>query len=655
LHSAPRGNADRDKSLANAVATLQELVHYGRPGSHYPGEPSLGVPPFHGDNAPFAQTHLLRLGDALSRRDWNAAVDTVAEFLYCSAFVPEAQLFETGRDASESSPEVTGRGPPARSYDVLSLGAGSHPLIARVVRRTGLDVVRLWREGRGSARDAAAVSQPTAVLNALAAGPAPSSTPLEAVVKQKLVECSLAVEHLHREALEILTLEVGCDPEEFVRRLIADPPTAEAGEGKPESGAGEAVFARIEQTLRRPTDVGNSDSLCARMAARLAVRGGSRTETFLESIRAMTDDPALRVEGARHMATTAIKLLQEMRHRLTAQSTKLRGTAVTFGAEAGAPVGDRLRRSRLFAWAMREKDPRESRRQVLMGFAANRLNEALCHLVADQVHLAETRIATLVEQLGGLVQRLELLSKPFEEAVEEASDGGDDAPPPTAARSAIYQQMLREQLHLGQHEIACRVEKVIDAQVLNGAHGLRRFLESGSEPHLLLSRPLASEARRAVLDYLTEIVCRFIEAPPADTEPDGASGFTDLIRDKVTAGNHGPSDGASDRVLIVPQNVELPALRERLRRVHSNVAVVGAATSDATLCTLCGEVSLEQVARELMGGVEIFEDLASRLHTRMDVEWSALANSESRDVPAVEASTDSALLTHTAVIPVPKA
>ena len=79
LHATPRSAADRDRARANAYSTMSELHHFSRPGSHYPGEPLLGAPPFHGDNATFGRVHLLRLGEGVGNVEWDLVTDQIAQ------------------------------------------------------------------------------------------------------------------------------------------------------------------------------------------------------------------------------------------------------------------------------------------------------------------------------------------------------------------------------------------------------------------------------------------------------------------------------------------------------------------------------------------------------------------------------------------------
>ena len=63
MHSTSRSGSDRDKAIANAYATLNELWHYSRPGHCYPGDRACGLPPFHGNNRTFSNCYYVHLGD----------------------------------------------------------------------------------------------------------------------------------------------------------------------------------------------------------------------------------------------------------------------------------------------------------------------------------------------------------------------------------------------------------------------------------------------------------------------------------------------------------------------------------------------------------------------------------------------------------------
>ena len=631
LHSTPPGNAERDKVLANAFATLHELVHFSRPGNRFPGERSLGVRPFGSAQAPFSRTHLLHLGDALGRDEWDIAVESAAGLLDCSAFAAASPLLE-GQRPSAAQPGCAGASPTARSYSLLSFGAGMNPVLARIARRSCGDVVKLWRDGLRPPRSSGHSSRPAVSGSTVASGMPAAASPLEAEVVDSIIDFRLAVEDLRHDALDALAGEVGCNAEEYVRQLVDDgSPTASKGRpGKADQG--DALLAKINRVLHCPdgerADAGLRKSLFARVTAQLAERAAPRAESFVESIRKIVDVPALRIDGAWKLATTAIKLLQQMHKMLTTQPAQGRGTEAPGGKETVARDQEQRGKSGLFGWAAWPTAADDRRRQFLIGYARDRVQALLSRAVARQIRSIEARLVTLVEQLNSLSQRLVLLSKEFvEEEPQKTDDDGAASAPAGAGPAARYRQMVVEQLELSRDEIACAVEQAIDERVLHGDKGLRRFLDSNCEMHGLLSRRLAATSRCAVRDCLTAIICRYLEASPDSLTAQGQPPLVDLLREELAARGNSTGAGPSERFVIVPQEADLALVGQRLASALPNISIVGGPTGNISLCTVRGEVALEQVARELIGGIDAFEVLASRLHTRIDVEWTPLSGS----------------------------
>jgi hypothetical protein len=349
------------------------------------------------------------------------------------------------------------------------------------------------------------------------------------------------------------------------------------------------------------------------------VQTGERGESLVEAIRRFVDVPELRIDGAWQHATLAHDLLQEMRERLSAQSARWRGTETALDAAAGAG-GGQAGNAGLFGWSAWPKTPEDRRRQFLIGYARNRLFALLAHAVANQIRSTESKLVTLVDQLNCLSQRMVLLAKPFVTAVDGAGDGAAAVTGPAGR----FQEMVVEQLNLCQDEITGAVEQEIDERVLQGEQGLRRFLDPRSELQPLLSRRLDEASRRAVLACLNRIVRQFIEDGAAG-QGQGQPSFVDLLQEALAARGGAPESRATRRLLIIPANADPEKVQRQIAAALPNVGIVGGPTFDVTLCTIHGEIPLEQVAREMIRGIEGYEKLAERLHSRVDIKWTPLS------------------------------
>jgi serine/threonine protein kinase len=657
LHATPRGNAERDKSTANAYAFLSELHHYSRPGSNFPGEVSLGTPPFHGDNATFRRTHILDLGRGLGGPDWELAVEKAAEFLYVSQFTAARETLD-GWQKVAGHPEKEGTSPLSLwRCDMLAFGAGTMRQVSEFAQRTCVDVVRLWREGLQTGREAEGTAGPTALMTVFAARPSSQSAKVEASVKQKLVECNLVVEHFLQEATEVVKLEAGCDAREYVARLVDEALAMHSEEWKQETDRIDAIVGAIDEIFRcNASDdrtEGSSGSLFERIVARLAVRGSGRATTLLEWIREMVDTPAVRVEGARQSATAAKLLLREIHERLVMQATENRQSALALGVEARGFSSLLAERSRKGGWQIRKNGPLERLREVLNNYAGIRLRESLFLAIAKQLRLMEAEIGTLIYQLDSLSRSLGLFKERLLESDAPPVADEEESSSPADGATLRYQQLIIDELASCRDEIARTVEQEIDQQLVRDGRGLRRFLQPDSELWKTLSDPLTSASRRAVLDCLKAIVCRLMRGSASASDGAGNE-LLEVILQGLTSNAPAPDSGAAGRILIVPADVDVAALRDRLGPALENVAIIGGRTCDVSLCTVHKDVPLERFASEIIGGLDVFRELAGRLHTRIDVQWTPIG-AQSAYTPQLSVSESEPLpVTPTSIIAVPK-
>lgn len=647
LHSTPRGNAERDKAIANAYAMLSELNHFGRPGSNFPGEPAFGTPPFHGDNAPFRRTCMLDLGRGLGGRDWEIATEKAAEFLYVSEFTAARNACDGWQksDAQDGTPQTLWR------CDVLAFGAGTTRLVSQFAQRACVDVVRLWREGADSVpTEGEGTAGPTALMTVFAAQPAAQSAKVEAAVRQKLAECDLALDDFVGEAMEVVKLEAGCEAHEYVRSLVEEALDLHSDGWRLATDRIDAMISAIDQILRCNPGSERSGvalaSLFDRIVARLAVRGSGRATMLLEWIREMVDTPSVRVEGARQYASSAKLLLQDIHERLVKEAADNRRTALSLSVEARAipvPLGE-ARRKRNAAL--------DQVRDILNAYASVRLKESLYLAIAKQLRLIEAELSTLIYQLDNLFRHLGLIKDRLQDAREPALDENEDSQSSDALADRYYQLVLQR---LGQHrsQIARDVERAIDQQVFHGRHGLRRFLEPDAELWKTLSEPLCATSRRAVLACLKSMVCELIQNAGAPAEA-GGEGLFDVVLTSLTPGETAPAESRGvERILVVPAEMDLSALRTRLGAAGENVATIAGPGCDVTLCTIQKDVPIERFANEIIGGLDVFRQLGAKLHTRIDIQWRPLVERPDRN-SAIAPAVESEAPTPTSIIAVPK-
>jgi hypothetical protein len=485
------------------------------------------------------------------------------------------------------------------------------------------------------------------------------SAKVEATVKQKLAECNLIVEHFCKEAEEVIKLEAGCDEQEYVRQLVDEALSMKSAGWKEDTDRIDAIVEVIDQILHCNAGDDQPETSCSslydRIVGRLAVRGSGQATKLLDWIRAMVETPAIRVEGARQHAAAARLLLQETHERMVIQAAAQRQSALALSYEVRGPEGPRGDRVLRKGWTARKNGQRESLREILTHYASARLNEVLQRAVVKQIRLIEAEIATLLYQLNNLSRNLGMLKERLQESDDTVSGTEEESHTPDAVAEARYHQLIVKQLDCRRQEIAANVDRALDSKLFRGGPGLRRFLEPDSELWKTLSGPLSDAARQAVLNCVKETICCLMESPAESSNDGNRQEIVSLILRAAASDGPQPATGAGDRILIVPAEVDAAALREKLGPDAGNLTIVNGCTCDIALCTVRRDVSLEQFANEMIGGIEVFRELASRLHTRIDVQWSPIVEQKfaPRENPLVLAEPGAT--NPTAIIAVPQA
>ena len=84
------------------------------------------------------------------------------------------------------------------------------------------------------------------------------------------------------------------------------------------------------------------------------------------------------------------------------------------------------------------------------------------------------------------------------------------------------------------------------------------------------------------------------------------------------------------------------------------MAIIGGRTFDVSLCTIRKDVPLGRFASEIIGGLDVFRELAGRLHTRIDVQWTPIGPQTAYTPQPSVRESEPLPVTPTSIIAVPK-
>src|SRR5262249_53601316 len=154
-------------------------------------------------------------------------------------------LLENRPEGNREREKTAGGGPAPRSYTVFSFGAEMGPLASQIANTVCLDVIEHWRAGGRPLQNAGAISRMATARSRFASGKTAAPAPLAGRVAQLLVDSRLTVEQLQQKAIDILELEVGCDTEEYIGRLLDEGTKAASGAQPPQTDPSDAIMKRI--------------------------------------------------------------------------------------------------------------------------------------------------------------------------------------------------------------------------------------------------------------------------------------------------------------------------------------------------------------------------------------------------------------------------
>lgn len=335
-----------------------------------------------------------------------------------------------------------------------------------------------------------------------------------------------------------------------------------------------------------------------------------RIKTISDWVMQQVDDPDVRVRGAQHAAQWFVEhlrtlevdiaeRLREAEERLAAAVQKASAKKIGRRVSSGTPDNQAPLTAEMES---PEVLPHRLRQMIVEGALK------CCRTIARQV-------STLAGRLGELKRELTCLADEFKApaSLHEAVSGGQGLSP-----------SMIEPLQAQIPEMARQLDQQLQIAYFNQRDGLGYLLKRDSEARLVLLTRMRTAARTAVLHALKQInITNFF--PPPGQAPDPKNAGLDTCLDMAI-----PRllvCGAAKRLLLViPENADGDGVRQVVQQqLHEQPTVVFDPDGDIVLCREAEQLSPRAVAAYLADQREQIPALASRLHTRIDVNWPPLA------------------------------
>jgi len=630
LHSTPRTARQRDQATANAFATLKELWHYSAPGHHYPGDRACSLPAFHGNNRTFATCYFLPLGDELSETQWDAATDPVAEYLYCSLVTPAARFLNAYRRSESAAASDCQAEPTLRTFGLCQLGGSNSDIPSMVAEVLCHDLVLRWRGGVPTAidRPTLRLSEPGALVAMHKEAHSSPFPELDRLAAKTAKTLHLDLDDMEDRARLLLARELSDGVDAYFDKVIdqaLEKPAARNPAGRPEELLS-SVLEVIDAILGAEPPCGDDvqtraafDSLETVLVTRIEPEAAQLGSAVADWVFGVVDRPTARVEGAKHAAGWFQQHFQELRRTATGRLNGVRRAADGLRdgllGEGDARRPDRKKRAA-------EHGPKWLRetRARLLEYARLRVHEIACSAVCTWLRLAQRRVTGALDRLREFWKDLNLLTEefrvgvPLREAVEKAAI-------PEVVRA--HWQTLLSTLLRDKENLVGVLERAVERAYSADFGPLRRLLVEGLDARDELTSPLRTAARGLVLKTMERANLSHL----ADSDSgEGEDELAELRRCLDAANPRLPDAAAARRLLIVlPKSARESGLSERIRReVDSSATLIESSEGDMIACYEVEQVSLPAAAARVVDHRHDYVKIASRLHTRTDVVWSAL-------------------------------
>lgn len=609
-HCTGRSPQGRDLSTANAFAFLGELRYYSDAQNAYPGDPGGGIPAFPAEVSPFTNAYLVHLGEDLERSEFQAAVGRLARYLYCSTVTPAAAFVDRCRSRKTAEKSPPAGGPTVRTFGLCPLGFSYDDVPAAAADELAKSLVMRWRGLGGDEPETRpnSLSDPGSLLvSQSAVGLSKEQLRLE--VAARAGDMGLEVQTIIDQLSAVATGEMGNDMDAYLLTVLEQVMSNyQAGHPSQAVPPGERILESLD-TLLRAQDMQDGRRVCVESVlekhlAAMAARHGAALRDWILSL---VTSPNHRLEPAQRAADYVSDYLRAL-GREAGESIQAR--RVELGALKESVLAENAPnhgwvQSRGFAWRRRQVPDRRLTQYFQLSIEELTLN-GVCRMVG----LILAQVAMVNDKLRNLAADLNRMAEEFQRLAGPASAG----PRPADGGAETALRVAAETIQGRKSELLTHMEAALEED-------LRLVVNTdGLDIRGLLPR-LRRVARATILNALKQVVLREITVS-GESEPGGpvfslAAGL-ELARPRLS-----DCGGTRRLLLVTPDDASTASLMESLAaQLPQPPTVVTNPEGGVLLCYEAEQLSLRHVAIAVLDGRNACAEVASRLHTRIDVAWA---------------------------------
>jgi serine/threonine protein kinase len=334
-----------------------------------------------------------------------------------------------------------------------------------------------------------------------------------------------------------------------------------------------------------------------------------RSKSISDWIIQQVNDPDVRVRGAQRSAQWLVEHLKTLEAELS-ERLKTAEDQLAVAVQRAAPKKSGWRTAPSSSDAPAHAAELDSPEILPYRLRQLALDGALkcCRTVARQ-------IANLAGRLGELKRELDCLASEFKApaTLAEIANGLQDT-----ASSIV--EPLQAQIP----DLIRQIDEQFQAAYFTQQGGICCLLKRDTTAEQALLSGLRATTRTVVLNAIKQINISTFFSPTEQTPNSDSAGLHTCLN--MATARLLVCGAAKRLLLIAPENANAEAARQAVeQQYHEQPTVVVDSGGDIVLCQEAEQLSLQAVAAYLANHRDQIPQLASRLHTRIDVQWKPLA------------------------------
>ena len=605
----PFGAEQRQMATANVYACLDELQHFSAAANGYPGETACGLAGFRESSSAFHTNYVVDYRTDRANKQCADMIAQTADYLFLSSMSPAQNFFQACR--KEESGDAPPEGFTLRTFGVSQLGADATDFPPQWVDFLCEAVVRKWQGGIESVadRDRIKLSDVEHIFDKPARANL-VSLHLDQRAQQKCHDFGLQTANLQDSVTQIATEALGGDIETYFDKLVDD--------NLNRFGTDQTPFDMLFESMQMidvvvgtddPAETGDAtpaiETLKDVVALGVRTLGSELGQEVKQWVLELVNCASTRVNGARQ---TIVQLKDHLR--------TLREQAATGVKSADSEVA--LFRDMTEARRDEEFDCHHELEQVLAlssdyaQRAVRRVTacatEVLISVIEAYVSQAADHLRDYWSDLNKLAEQFSLVALRGDEPVTEALDELNSHP---------MSHLLLE------HKMAMieQIDRELEKTFFGSENSLIQSLGRNREACNRLIAAMRGSAHKTLVATQKKAVREQLMTGPEGAEDEA---FREALKESYEAAqpNMLRVGGATRTLLMIPENFDRSEIAEETRQLDGvPPTTVPSSTEDLWVVCEGEQLSVDGVFGTLLRRSPDCQQLAARLHTRIDIDW----------------------------------